>query len=276
MTLNKLAFSLLGALALTAPAFAGTSAPASSGKCSKCVAPQVAPAEELLGFTLGVGYDTNYFFRGLEFGENWVTSSLDYTTGIADGVRLDLGANYGHLADSGISTSNGPSYDRLELGAAVVADLGGAELGLGYTYYHHMGDFGNVLALVDSGLEDGHEVNLNLASKLGIFNVGIGGNYDFAIDGWYLEAAVNTEIVINDWVSLVPGANIGYGIDYTWHLQGVTGVSDFTHVGVSLSLPIKLSKTATLTPYVAGNLPLDGLEGSDNQLFGGVSLSVKF
>lgn len=265
MTLNKLAFSLLGALALAAPAFAGT---APSAKCSKCVAPVVAP-EELLGFTLGVGYDSNYIFRGLEYGENYLTSSLDYTTSLADGIRLDAGASYGHLADSGLATSNGPSYDRLELGAAVVADLGGAELGLGYTYYHHMGD-------LDTILEDGHEVGLNLASKVSIFNVGVGANYDFAIDGWYLEAAVNTEIVLTDSISLVPGANIGYGIDYTYHLEGVVGVDDFTHVGLSLALPIKLTKTATLTPYIAGNLPLDGLEGAENQLFGGVSLSVKF
>jgi hypothetical protein len=265
MTLNKLAFSLLGALALAAPAFAGT---APSAKCSKCVAPVVAP-EELLGFTLSAGYDSSYIFRGLNFGDNWITTSIDYTHAVSEGIRLDLGATYGNLADAGLATSNGPSYDRLELSAGLVADLGGAELGLGYTYYHHMGD-------LDSILEDGHEVGLNLATKAGIFNIGVGANYDFAIDGWYLEAAVNTEIVITDRISAVPGVSIGYGIDYTYHIEGVTGVDDFTHVGLNLAFPIKLSKTATLTPYVAGNIPLDGLDGQDDEVYGGVSLSVKF
>jgi hypothetical protein len=270
MTLNKLAFSLLGALALAAPAFAGT---APSAKCSKCVAPQVAP-EELLGFTLGVGYDSTYFFRGLDFGTNWVSSSLDYTHALSDGLRLDAGVSYGTLANSGILADNGYSYDRLTSNAALVADLGGAEVGLGYTWYHHGGDLNTVL-------EDGHEVNLNVASQVGIFNVGIGANYDFAIDGWYFEAAVNTEIAVNDWLSVVPGASIGYGIDYTWHIAtpGAVPTGDnFTTVGLSLAFPIRLSKTATLTPYVAGNLPLDGLDfaDQDNAIYGGISLSVKF
>jgi hypothetical protein len=278
MTLNKLAFSLLGALALTAPAFAGT-APAASGKCSKCVAPQVAP-EELLGFTLSAGYDTKNIFRGLELADDWVSSSLDYTTAIGDGLRLDLGADYGHAANDGFG---GGSFERLELSAGITKDLGAAELGLGYRNYQNFGDGG-------LAFDDTNEVNLSLASKVGIFNVGVAANYDIDGEGWYFEAAVNTEIVINNSVSLVPGANIGYGVDYAYQAsaltqlvsQAITGsklqADGFTAVGLSLALPVKLSKTATLTPYVSYNLPVDALDdlGEEEQFFGGVSLSVKF
>ena len=271
MTLNKLAFSLLGALALAAPSFAGT---APSAKCSKCVAPVVAP-EELLGFTLAVGYDSTYVFRGVDFGDNWLSTSLDYTTGLADGIRLDLGAEYGHVTDAGFLGTGDVSFDRLQLSAQVVADLGGAEVGLGYRYYLNEGELGDIL-------DDTNEISLSLASKVSIFNVGVGANYDVDGEGWYFEAAVNTEIVLCDRISVVPGVNIGYGVDYTYQLNGANaagfGVDGFTAVGGSLAFPIKLSKTATLTPYVGYNLPIDALDdlGEEEQLFGGVSLSVKF
>lgn len=276
MTLNKLAFSFVGSLALATAGIAGT---APSGKtCTTCTPPAAA---EDLGFTLGVGYDTHYIFRGLELAEDWISTSIDWTLPLTDKVRLDLGANYGVSAGDSAGQSiihnitgldiEGLSYQRLELSAGVVADLGGVELGLGYRWYNHQGD-GEIF------LEDGHEVGVTVATKAGPLNIGVGAYYDFAIEGWFFEVGVNSEIKLTDRISLVPGVNVGYGSDYTYHIEGVNGIDGFSHVGLSLALPIKLTKTATLTPFIAGNLPIDELEdrGEDNQLHGGVSLSVKF
>jgi hypothetical protein len=278
MTLNKLAFSFLGTLALATTGFAGT---APSGKAPAPVAP--APEQDL-GFTLGVGYDSSYIFRGLQLAENWVSSSLDYTLPLTQTLRLDVGANYGGSADDSFGESlvsdvlgldvSGASYQRLELGAGLVADLGGVELGLGYRWYHHMGD-------AEAILEDGHEIGLTVAAKAGPVNVGVGAYYDAAVDGWYFEAGINSEIKLTDSISLVPGATVGYANEYSYHfdvLGSQPAVDGFTHVGLSLALPIKLTKSATLTPFIAANLPVDELDdlGEDNQLHGGVSLSVKF
>jgi hypothetical protein len=264
MKLNKLAFSIVGAIALALPAFGGT-APA------KNPAP-VAPApEEDLGLTLGVGYDSSYVFRGADFGNNWISTGLSLDVPLVDQVTATLDANYGGLADDDDNLLGNQSYQRLELGAGITYDAGAAEIGVGYRWYHHMGDLSDIL-------EDGHEVGLTLATSVGPVNFGIGGYYDFAIDGWYLEAAVNTEIKINDTFSIVPGANIGYAVDYSWHVQDFQSDS-FTHVGVSVAFPVKLTSRATLTPYVAGNFPLDALDdgvSDDNIIYGGVSLSVKF
>ena len=264
MKLNTLAFSIVGALALALPAFAGT-APA------KNPAP-VAPApEEDLGFTLGVAYDSSYVFRGAEFGNNWISTAISLDIPLVDKVTATLDANYGDLAGDDDNFIGGQSYERLELGAGIAYDLGAAEVGVGYRWYHHMGDLSNIL-------EDGHEVGLTLASSVGPVNFGLGGYYDFAIDGWYLEAAVNTEIKVNDVFSIVPGANIGYAIDYSWHIQDFKS-DNFTHVGVSVAFPVKLTSRATLTPYVAANFPLDAIDdriSDDNIIYGGVSLSVKF
>ncbi|MDB6120624.1 MAG: hypothetical protein JWO08_4405 [Verrucomicrobiaceae bacterium] len=274
MTINKLVFSLVGIAALAASAFAGT---APSGKGAKNVAPEIAPVEQDLGLTLAVGYDTHYFFRGLNLAEDWVSTSLDWTLPLTQNLRLDTGAAFGTTAgDSskfGDFELNDVSFQRLELSAQLVATLGPVEIGAGYRWYNNMGDLGDIM-------EDGHEVGVNLATKLGPLNFGVGAYHDFSIDGWYFEAAVNSEIKLCDRVSLVPGANIGYADQYSYHFN-VFGakpqVDSFTAVTVSLALPIKLSKHATLTPYIAGNLPLNDLKDvDDNQLYGGVKLAVKF
>jgi hypothetical protein len=47
----------------------------------------------------------------------------------------------------------------------------------------------------------------------------------------------------------------------------------------SLSAPIKLTKTATLTPYIAYNISLDTRHSNntqDSEIFGGVKLGVTF
>lgn len=276
MTLNKLAFSLVGSLALATAGFAGT-APAKSGKaCTSCTPPA---AEESLGLSVGVGYDSNFVFRGANLADNWISADIGYSIPLTDKVKFNLGAVYGSSPDDGfldnsVAAALGVnSYQRLELAAGFAVDLGGAELGLGYRWYHHMGDASAIM-------DDGNEVGLTLATKAGPINIGIGANYDFDIDGFYFEAGLNTEIKLTESISLVPGASIGYAVDYSYHIQGLN-VDGFTAVNLSLGLPIKLSKHATLTPFVAWNLPIDGLdeEGSvlaDDQLHGGVRLSLSF
>ena len=131
---------------------------------------------------------------------------------------------------------------------------------------------------LSSALEDGHEVGLTVATSAGPINIGVGGYYDFAIEGYYFEVAANTEIKVTENFSIVPGANIGYAIDYSWHDLDFTG-DGFAKVGVSIAFPIKLAANATLTPYVAANFPMDALDGSNvdqEEVYGGVSLSVRF
>lgn len=267
MKLNAL-LKTAGFLALAAsPVLAGT---------GKTVAPTpVAEPETDLGITASLGYDTHFIFRGLQFAENWVSGGVSLDIPLVDNVSLVAGANYGGTVDDGVTLAGldalgSISYQRLELNGGVAVDLGAAEVGLGYRYYSHFGDLSDVL-------DEGHEVGLTVATSLGPVNVGLGGYYDFGIEGWYFEAAVNTEIKITESISLVPGASIGYVADYSFHVVNA-GFDGFTAVGLSLAMPIKLTKNATLAPYIAGNLPIDALDsaGEDAQLFGGVRLSVSF
>lgn len=270
MKLTTALQGLLASLALSSAAFAGTSAPAAKN-CTACPVPP--PAEDLLGIEVGLGYDSSLIFRGVEYGEHWLSTSLSLDVPLCPKTALKLDANYGLLADDNDAFLGGLSYQRLELGAAVTYDLGAAELGVGYRWYHHMGD-------LDAILHDGHEVGLTATTSAGPVNIGAAAYYDFESEGWYFEVAVNSEIKLTERISLVPGASIGYGVDYDWHVNGGAALVDdgFTAVNVSLALPIQLCKSATLTPFIACNIPVDALDdaGEDTKLHGGVMLTVRF
>ncbi len=263
----------LNALLKTAGFLALAASPVLAGTSGKTVAPPVVeePSTDL-GITASLGYDTNFIFRGVDFADHWLTGGIALDIPLVDNVSFVGGASYGVSADDNAiaDTLSGVSYQRLELNGGVSVDLGAAEVGLGYRFYNHQGDLSNIL-------EDGHEVGLTVATSAGPLNFGLGGYYDFGIDGWYFEAAVNSVIEITESISLVPGASIGYAQDYSWHVAGFQ-TDGFTAINLSLALPIKLTKSATLTPYIAGNLPVDALDdaGEDAQLYGGVKLSVSF
>ena len=265
MKLNNL-LKTLGFLALAINASAGTG----GGKAPAPVAPCCTP-EETLGVDLSVGYDSSLIFRGVDLADNRVSTDLNLVVPLVDTVSLHAGASYGVSADDRGADTGGISYQRLELNAGLSFDLGAADLGVGYRFYQHEGDLSAIL-------DDTNEVGITLATTAGPVNLGVGTYYDITGEGWYFEVAANTEVKINDSISLVPGVSIGYGVDYTWQISGANVGDGFTAVGLSLAMPIKLTKSATLTPYVAGNLPIDALDdaGEESQVYGGVSLSVKF
>lgn len=247
----------LGMSVFAASAFAG--APA------KAPAP-VQPAEEPLGFSVSVGYDSHYIFRGVLFAENLVTAAIDGTIPLTDMLSLNLGAWYGTSADDSGRFGNGGSFHELDLYGALLADLGPVTVGAKYTAYLYDGES------TDNGaVNDVNEIGLLLSTTVGPVDVIAGAYYDDETDGFYFETGISKSIAVTDRISLVPAVLVSYGEDYY-------GVSGFNHVKVGLSAPIKLTSTATLTPYVAGNLPIDALEanGEDDEIYGGVSLTVSF
>jgi hypothetical protein len=106
--------------------------------------------------------------------------------------------------------------------------------------------------------------------------------YDFKVDGHYFEAGADYTIAVNDWLSIVPSAQIGYNIADYYSYAEVTGVSSgWNHVRAMVTAPIKLTKTASLVPYIAVNFALDAREQlnvieDQNALYGGVKVSVTF
>jgi hypothetical protein len=278
MKLNAL-LKTLGFLALAAtPVVAGT-APAPKNP----IAP--APENDDLGINASLGYDSNYVWRGLNYGQHWVRGGLDGSILLVGGASedgagstsLNWNVQYGSLAGdqdhftgaNNVTVGSNSSFQRLQLGAAIEHDFGAFSASLGYTYYRNMGgltaDFltGNP-AGATNGMNDGQEVSLGLATALGPIDISSSANYDFVNDYWYFDLTASTTLAITDSISLVPYATIGYGhnINWQWDRNSVlatnpsNNLTAWTAVTAGLQLPIKLNSRATLTPYIAVNAPL--------------------
>jgi hypothetical protein len=301
MKLNAL-LKTLGFLALAAtPVVAGT-APAPKNP----IAP--APVNDDLGITASLGYDSNYVWRGLNFGQHWVRGGLNGSVLLLGGASEDNVGNtylnwdvqYGSLAGDqdtfmpGANPNVNASFQRLELGAALARDFGPATLSLGYRYYRNMGVLNTTGAM-----NDGQEVNFGIATTLGPIDLSSSANWDWVNDSFYFDLNASTTIAVTDAISVVPFATIGYGHNMNWQFSdnsnranGVTGnwnnsrSTSFTAVTAGLRFPIALNSRATLTPYIAVNAPMNGVQNlpangtPDNAfatiVYGGVTLSVRF
>jgi hypothetical protein len=287
-------------------AFAGTSAP--SGKSGKAVIPPVEESGALLdtlGASMETGYDSRYYFRGRYFADNTVWAGLSLSVPLTEQLSLGFGALY--TSTAGTPMGNGApkgkgsfDYSELDLSTSLTYDAGFAKFGLVYTHYEFLDgnsgtnggipvgairNTGSAGELNQSGAE---EVGLTVASSVGPVNVYAGYYYDFTIGASYAEVGADAPIEVTSWMSLVPAVKMGYGFGdyYTQTQAGVGGapnrrgnLSGLTHVIPSLSAPIKLTKTATLTPYMAYNISLDTRHLNNTQeseFFGGVKLGVTF
>lgn len=250
MKLKSFALTSIGVLGSATIATAGdpVSAPATPAP-----APEVSGGlVDNFGAEISFGYDSVYMFRGVDFGENLVWSDVNVTLPLAESLELNVGAWYASLADE--------DYTELDLYAgleySVTEEI---SVGVGYIWYYF-----------PRTEDDVNEIGATL-SYSSFVDLGVGYYYDFETEGSYIELGASKEFALTDAVSLVPGVVVAFGADYY-------GVDGGNHVGLSLALPIALTSTATLTPYVAGNLPIDDLDdlGEDDQVYGGVALTVSF
>ena len=251
--------SFLSVLAIAGSLHAGT--PAAKAPIS----PVVAPADDSLGFSLMVGYDSSYIFRGVKYGDSLFSAGITAPIKLDDKTTLTLSPWYGHIV--------GKSYDELDLPVSLTHDFGFVTLGVGYTYYRYpFSGFGT------------SEPNVTFSKTIGNFGIYGGAYLDVnakggnlftntkGSTGWYFETGVTYTAKITEKFSLVPEAKISYGDDYY-------GVSGFNNVVVKLTAPIALTKTATLAPYIAGTFAIDSLKddaGGQSYVVGGVALTVTF
>lgn len=272
-------------------AFAGTSAP--SGKGGKAVIPPVEEDGALfdtIGATLEVGYDSRYYFRGLWFADNTTWAGLSLSVPLTEQLSLGFGALYTSTVDTLVNVGGADEvldYSELDLSASLTYDAGFAKFGLVYTHYEFFDSFsgttnptGPANLTDETGVGGVEEVGVTMATTVGPVNLYGGFYYDFTIGASYAEVGADSPIEITSWLSLVPAVKLGYGFSnyYTLFNAGAHQ-SGLTHCIPSLSAPIKLTKTATLTPYVAYNISLDTRHtnnSQDSEFFGGVKLGVTF
>lgn len=264
--------------------------------------PEPGALFDSIGATLSVGYDSRYYFRGLWFSDNIITSALNLAIPLIGGssedagsLTLNLGAAYVATFESpqtGV-TNNAFDYSEFDLVAGLSYDAGFGIFGIQYQYYGYPDSFSGSVNGVgfsggdpELGINGANEVGITALFPIGSLNLSFGYFYDLTIGGSYAQAAVDYTIPVTDWLSIVPAVQTGYGNDYYTGTRGTafagvqTQSSGFTHLLASISTPIKLTKIATLTPYVAWNFAFQTRNymnaTHDNEIFGGVKLSVAF
>ena len=283
MKSKSMKFLLTNSAAVMAACFA------LSAQAETIAAPAIEPEADPLGFTLETGYESSYYFRGLWFSNNNVWTSLAFSMPVAEKLSFTTGALYTSTVDTDVGGGDF-DYSELDLFAALNYDAGFAKFGLAFTNYNFFDTFsGSVTGQTfgfsqsdDSTLSRASDIALSVTVPVGSLNLYGTYVYDFRIAGHYAELGTDYTIAVNDWLSIVPSAQIGYNIGDYYSYSEVTGVSSgWNHVRAMITAPIKLTKTASLVPYIAMNFALEAREQLNviedkNALYGGVKVSLAF
>jgi hypothetical protein len=252
----KLIYSLtLASAACASTSFAGEPTYAAPAPAP----PIIEVADDSLGFTVALGYDSQYIFRGVDFGDNLVWGNIDYANDFGSPVELNLGAWY--AATNG---NDGDEFDELDLYAGISASAGPVDFGTGAIYYYFPDDDSYTFEVYGSVGTEFAGVGLELY---------VGHDFELNDGGTYAAITAGYSVPLGDTMSLDFSTGVSYGDDYS-----VAGADGFNNVDLRLALPIALTDTATLEPYIAGSIAIDSLSdaGEDDYLYGGVSISVTF
>lgn len=207
---------------------------------------EIKAEDSLIGGVSGsvaMGYDTEYYFRGVNFGGSPIWTGVDISIPLAEGYSLNPGIWY-------INPTDGASDDELDYYVSLDTPFG---IGLVYTAY----------TFPEAG-GDTNEFGITYGYTLAGIDFGLGYYYDIDLEASYYEISTGYAIDVTDGIALEGSATLGF-LD-----------EELNHVLLTLGLPIALTDSATLTPYVAGTFALDAIEDGDDEVFGGVSLAVAF
>ena len=286
--------ALATAATLTSNAFAGApakqAAPVDSGALLSG-----SFLDKLTG-TVDIGYDSAYYFRGLWFSNNNIWEGLTLSLPVNEQLSVSLGAVYTSSTNTKVPGSQ-LKYSELDLIAGATYDAGFAKFGLVYTYYNFYDTFsgsyttganaGQTFGSTggDSTLTTSSDLGFTVSKSLGPVNVNAGYWYDFRINGYYLESSADCPIEVTSAFSVVPSVSVGYGSDYYSFAANGGAKSGITAVRPALLFRIKVTKSATFTPYAAVNLSgatrydkatgSNAIEGNNDFYFGG-KMSVAF
>ena len=288
--------------------------PATKNPATKNPVPEAAPGGSLfdsIGATFDAGYDSRYYFRGLWFADNIMWSALNISIPITEKLSWGVGGAYINSAGTpfnnptgGAYSKQGYQYSEVDAITSLNYNAGWAKFGMQYQYYFYPDNYGGSFngTPVASGavggaryndpeyaLKGAGELGWTVAVPLKAFNIYAGYYYDFRIAGQYMTLGVDYTYAITDWISIVPSVNTGYGIDYytgvgsavlTTHTgQPITARTGFTHWLYTIAVPIKLTKSVTLTSYVALNESgtlRKNVNAQANEIYWGTKLSFSF
>ena len=207
-------------------------------------------AAEDIGAEVSVGYDTDYLFRGVNLGQDLLWSDVNVSTSLSDGLDLGVGAWYANVADDA-------GNDELDIYAGLSTSMGDMSVDLGATYYYYPDPTAGEGTL---------EFGIGLGTSAGPIDLSLGLYYDIDLEAAYYEVGAATSFDLTDTMAVDVGGAIG-------NADGDT----LTALTFTIGVPITLSDSASLSPYVGVNIPLDDYEDEfGDDIYSGLSLTVGF
>lgn len=228
-------------------------------------------------YEIHAGLSSAYIFRGIDLGDELAETGIDVATQVA-GLDVSAGIWYANWE----SPTGVPGFDmdadELDIYAEVSKDLGFATVAMGYIYYHFDQANGNAFF---SPFDDAQELYFSVAKDF--FGVDFSATYFWDIENdndGYAELGASKGFELSPCLTLNTGTVLGYLFE-----EG-----DATHLQAKVSLDWAFTETATLSPYIAHSWALSeggrlagaggsttaNYIGSQNELFGGLSLAVSF
>lgn len=215
-----------------------------------------ASAEKNLSTTLTLGYDSRYVLYGYRLSQHLVHADVYLSLPVSERVTLWGGSWAGSLPDG--------TYSEVDLyGGVDVQLIGGLYAGVAYSYFYYLE------APWES--DDSHEISGHLTWYTGPFSFGVHSLYDSEGEGALTRAVATYDRPLCDRASLSLRAEYGYSFDYYF-----TGDAP-NHALLRADLPIQLTDSVSISPFIAHSLALDAIDSfEDDQFFGGVSVSYSF
>jgi hypothetical protein len=237
----------------------GASAPASisDGRALRpCLCHNAfAGSEAPFTFNVTGNYDSSYFCRGMDIGDNLFAVTATADLKLSDSLTWTASFRYMDVTDADFTELNGYT--------GLFYTTGDLTIGPSFRWYQFRPGGGEMNA---------YDLGLQALYKAGPADITAGYYYETESEGSYLELGVSSTFKITEQVSLVPSAEVSYTDG--WVNPALSGMNAFN---LRLAAPVRVSKNVSVVPYIGFQIPLEALEEAQNdKLFGGVSLSVSF
>ena len=135
--------------------------------------------------------------------------------------------------------------------------MGDMSVDLGATYYYYPDPTAGEGTL---------EFGIGLGTSAGPIDLSLGLYYDIDLEAAYYEVGAATSFDLTDTMAVDVGGAIGNAAGDT-----------LTALTFTIGVPITLSDSAALSPYVGVNIPLDDYEDEfGDDIYSGLSLTVGF
>jgi hypothetical protein len=204
-----------------------------------------------------IGYDSHYIFRGELLQKNTLWTEISFDLPVTEKLSFNLTPWFLQDMDD--------DYNEVDLTGTLTLALASWEFSAAYAeFYYPRRSLG-----AGEGIRDEQEAAATISRSVGALTATVLGAYSFTRKGFYYEAAAEFELALSDALSLTPCA--AFGVDTDYFGEG----TDTNHVTLTLTIAYTPFPWCTVSPYLAGNLPMGHLD-TDESISGGVKLTATF